>query len=68
LKCGHANGARINTAKNQRKKVIATGGTSLCNARPTIQLYDQKSGAAVSSRKGLAPENLDGVDESELTS
>jgi hypothetical protein len=67
LQCGHANGARINIAKNQRKKVIAIGGISLCKARPTIQLYDQKSGAAVNNRKGLAPESLDGVDENEVT-
>jgi len=49
-RCRHANGARIRIAKHQRKKVIAMGGISSWNPRPTIQLQAQKNGASVRSR------------------
>ena len=46
----HAKGARIRIAKSQRKKVMAMGGISSWNPRPTIQLQAQKNGASVSRR------------------
>jgi hypothetical protein len=48
--CGRANGARISSAKSQRKNVIAIGGMSWCRPRPTIQFTDQNSGVSASSR------------------